>query len=225
MSVVPRNDRLRPVLLVGLTGGIATGKSTVCGMFRELGIPVVDADAIVHELLASGGDGVRPVIQCFGEAVVAWDGGIDREKLAKRVFSDDAARRQLEALIHPMVIERSQARIHAVADSEDADIVIYDAALLIETGRHESFHRLVVVTAAAETQLLRLVTRNSLSVDDAGARIRSQMPVVSKAALADYVIDNSEHWRETRKRVIEVHRMLQDDAALLICGELLPPRR
>lgn len=216
---------LPPVLLVGLTGGIATGKSTVSGMFRELGLPVVDADAIVHGLFEPGGAAVEKVREAFGPQVLTPQGGVDRAKLAGQVFEDEAERKKLESAVHPLVVEESQTQIVRLVRDLSPAMLFYDAALLVETGRHEQFHRLVVVVAALEVQLQRLMERDGLSFAKAGARIRSQLPLSRKAALADYLIDNSGHWQATRQQVGEVVRRLQEDASCLAQGLALPVRR
>jgi dephospho-CoA kinase len=203
------------VLLVGLTGGVCTGKSTVDGMLRELEIPVLDADAVVHELLAPGGAAVAPVLARFGPDVATEDGGVDRKALGKLVFSDDEARGRLETIVHPLVLAESERRLERMAGAAGVELVVYDAALLVETGRNRRFDRLVVVTCTQEQQLERLMHRDGLSADDAGARIRSQLPIEKKAKLADYVIDNSGPWHETRRKVESVVRSLRRDAAAL----------
>jgi dephospho-CoA kinase len=208
-----------------LTGGIASGKSTVAGMFRELGVPVVDADALVHELLAPGGAAVGPILDAFGEVFRAADGGIDRQRLAERVFGDQSARRELERIVHPMVEETSDQRIAALIQSSHAELVLYDAALLVETGRHETFARLIVVLVDPVTQIRRLMERDGLDADAAGARIRSQMPLAEKAEKADYVIDNSGPWHDTRRQVKHTHALLREDADARRARRPLPQRR
>lgn len=212
------------VLFVGLTGGIATGKSTVAGMLREVGIPVIDADALVHAMLAPGGAAVAPVVARFGEAYCV-EGGIDRAKLGVLVFEDEQARRDLERIMHPLVVRESETRLADAARSPGVEIVVYDAALLIETGRHDGFPRLVVVITDAETQIERLMRRNGLDPDQAGARVRAQMPLADKAELADYVIDNSGAWHETRRQVAELHAWLREDAASWRANTNLPVRK
>lgn len=216
---------LPPVLLAGLTGGIGTGKSTVAGMLREAGLPVVDADAIVRRLLDAGGDAVDPVANAFGRKVIGPDGGVDRAALADLVFRDDRLRRRLEEIVHPLVVGDSLARIREWANVPGTEVVIYDAALLVETGRHRQFHRLIVVATRPEIQLQRVMARDGLAPDQAGARIRSQMPLAQKSALADYLIDNSGHWQETRRQVAAVLADLREDARLLRSGRPLPIRR
>lgn len=213
------------VLFVGLTGGIATGKSTVAGMLREQGVPVVDADALVHEMLAPGGIAVEAVARRFGADVRAKDGGIDRAALAAIFFADEAARHDLERIVHPLVHDDSERRLLDAAKDPAVDIVVYDAALLVESGRHDGFPRLIVVFADPMTQIERLMRRDGLDVDAAGARIRAQMPLAEKVAVADYVIDNSGAWHETRRQVTELYAMLREDAAAWRADANLPVRR
>jgi dephospho-CoA kinase len=198
----------RGVLLVGLTGGIASGKSTVAGMFRELGAQVVDADALVHELMEPEGEATPKIREAFGPGVIGPDGGVDRDALAKLVFEDEALRRELEAIVHPLVVETSQRRLSEAASLEGVELVIYDAALLFETGRHRDFERIIVVTLEPELQLARLMERDALDSASAGARIRSQLPLREKVEGAHHVIDNSGPWTETRRQVREVYETL-----------------
>ncbi|MDQ7006463.1 MAG: dephospho-CoA kinase [Acidobacteriota bacterium] len=206
---MPSPARHGGCLLAGLTGGIATGKTTVAGIFADLGAAVIDADPIVHQLLAPGGAGVAPVREHFGEEVLDPRGGVDRSRLGRRVFSDPAARRRLEALLHPLVIEVSEARIARILERDPPPgVLIYEAALLVETGRHTRFDRLVVVTAPLEVRVRRLVERRGLSVEEARRRIGAQMPEEEKIALADHVIDNGHAVEQTRRQVERVYRLL-----------------
>jgi dephospho-CoA kinase len=214
-----------PGLLAGLTGGIASGKSTVAGMFRELEVPVVDADAIVHDLLGPGGRAVDPVLQLFGERVLGPEGGIDRTRLAELVFRDPDERRRLEAAVHPLVFEESLSRLEQVANETGAEFVLYDAALLVETGRHEAFQRVVVVTVPAEVQLERLMARDGIDEVHARRRLEAQMALTEKAAVADYLVDNGGSWTDTRREVRRVLALLREDAACLREGRPLPVRR
>jgi len=218
-------EGLPHLLLVGLTGGIGTGKSTVAGMLREADCPVVDADAIVHRLLDPGGAAVAPVLEAFGGGVAEPKGGVDRATLADIVFKDEAQRKRLEAIVHPLVVAESRERMISAARETGADFVVYDAALLVETERYRQFHRLVVVYARPSVQIERIMERDKTGPDRAGARIRSQMPIERKAALADYLVDNSGHWQETRKQVFTLLQQLKEDARLLKQGLPLPIRR
>lgn len=208
--ILDANSLPRGVLLVGLTGGIATGKSTVAGMFRELGAEVVDADALVHELMEPEGPATARIGAAFGGTVIADDGGVDRAALAELVFADEDARRELEEIVHPLVVQTSRRRLREAASREGVELVIYDAALLFETGRHRDFERIIVVTLTPELQLERLMERDGLDSQGAGARIRSQLPLSEKVEGADHVIDNSGPWTETRRQVREVYEALVD---------------
>jgi dephospho-CoA kinase len=194
---------------------VATGKTTVDGMLREMGVPVLDADTVVHELLSPEGAAAPLVLARFGSSVATEEGGVDREALGRLVFADEEARRELEAIVHPLVLTESESRLARLAGAKGVEIVVYDAALLVETGRHRRFDRLVVVTCTREQQLERLMQRDGLSADEAGARLRAQMPVEKKAELADYVVDNSGPWHETRRQVERIHGELLRDAARL----------
>jgi dephospho-CoA kinase len=202
---------LRLVLTVGLTGGIACGKSTVDAMFGELGAHVIDADAIVHGLLASGGAAVAPVTSAFGSSVAAADGGIDRAALGAIVFADAGARARLEKIVHPLVGEEIAARIGSLRRSPGGPIVIVDAALLVETGIDRHFDRLIVVACREQTQLQRLVTERGMAKEEALTRIRTQASAEEKAARAHYRIDNDGSFEETRAQVERVYRSLLED--------------
>ena len=202
---------LRPVLTVGLTGGIASGKSTVDAMFGELGVHVIDADAIVHGLLAPGGAAVAPVAAAFGPAVAAPAGGIDRIALGRIVFGDATARARLESIVHPLVGEEIAASIGSLRRNPGGPIVIVDAALLVETGIDRHFDRLIVVTCREETQLERLVRDRGLTEDEALKRIRAQASSTEKAARAHYRIDNDGTFEQTRGQVEQVYRSLLED--------------
>jgi len=199
------------MLTVGLTGGIGSGKSTVDAMFGELGAHVIDADAIVHGLLAAHGAAVAPVSAAFGPAVAAADGGIDRSALGSIVFADAAARARLERIVHPLVGEEIAARIGALRRAPGGPIAIVDAALLVETGIDGRFDRLIVVVCREETQVRRLVNERGMARDEALRRIRAQAPAEEKAARAHYRIDNDGGFAETRTQVERVYRLLLED--------------
>ncbi|UCF69075.1 MAG: dephospho-CoA kinase [Acidobacteriota bacterium] len=214
------------VLLAGLTGGIASGKSTAAGMFRTLGLAVIDADAIVHELLADGGAAVDPVLEAFGESFRdRASGGVDRASLGACVFADHRARGRLEQIVHPLVAQRSRRQIRELADRGAHRVVLYDAALLVETGRYQQMHRLIVVFSRPEQQRARLAARDGLSQRQIVDRIGAQAPLADKVALADYVIDNSGRREQTRLQVLDVAWQLREDARRLRAGEVLPMRR
>ncbi len=203
---------MRPVLRVGLTGGIASGKSTVAGMLSGLGAFVVDADRIAHELLAPRGGAVDEVAHRFGRDLLDARGGIDRGALGALVFADSKAREALNAIVHPGVRRELDLRIESFRlDDHGGPIAVVDAALLVETGRHRAFDRLVVVSCARETQIRRLRERDGATRDEAEARIGAQAPLGDKLAVADYVIDTETSLDETRRRTAGVYGALLED--------------
>ena len=203
------------VLRVGLTGGIASGKTTVAGFLSELGAFVLDADRIGHELLAPGGGAVDAVAARFGRDVLAADGGIDREALGKRVFGDPEGRKTLEAIVHPGIRDEIERRIVAHARSgTGSGVAIVDAALLVETGQYKSFDRLIVLRCERDTQLRRLEARG-LTEAEAEARLGAQAPLETKLAAADYVIDTETETNETRQQTEQVWTTLLADAESL----------
>lgn len=176
--------------IYGLTGGTGSGKSEAARRFEARGIPVIDADAIGHEVIAPGGAAEKAVIQAFGLDIVT-GGAIDRAKLGARVFSDEAARRQLNAIVHPAIGLEIAMRCAALAD-QGHDAVIVDAALIAENGRKEDYlSGLMVVTCPAEERVRRLVAHRGIEETEARRRIAAQTPPEEKVALADWVIDNS----------------------------------
>ena len=192
---------------VGLTGGIACGKSTVAGFFAELGVPVIDADRVAREVVEPGTDGLAEVVRAFGAEILAPDGSLDRKKLGDRVFADEAARRTLNAITHPRIAAKSAEKIAAAAAS-GAPYVLYEAALLVENGIHRALDALVVVTVPPEVQLERPMTRDGIGEAAARARIAAQLPLAEKVAVADHVVDNRGSLEETRSATEETHRAL-----------------
>jgi dephospho-CoA kinase len=187
------------MLKVGLTGGIACGKSLVAGFFTARGIPVVNDDHAAHDAVARGSEGLAAVVLEFGAEVLLPDGNLDRPRLGRIVFNDDARRRRLMAITFPFIGRLLQERFDA-AERSAAPFLIYESALLFENGGQEGWRPIVVVRVAEQVQIDRLRARNQLSLDDATARIRSQMPIDRKAALADHVIDNDGPPEETERR-------------------------
>jgi dephospho-CoA kinase len=195
---------------VGLTGGVASGKSTVSAMLGELGAIVIDADVLAREAVAPGTDGLAAVVAAFGEGVLAADGTLDRPAVGAIVFADEEQRRTLEGIIHPRVRARA-AEIEAEA-SPDA-VVVHDIPLLTETGQAGSFDAVVVVDVPVETQLDRMAGLRGMSRQDAESRVAAQASREERLAIATYVVDNSGTIEELRDRVAEVFADLASDAA------------
>ena len=202
----------RRFLLVGLTGGIATGKSTVADIFRRLGAVVIDADRLARDVVAPGEPALAEIGREFGPDVLHPDGTLDRKRLGAVVFGDAERRRRLEAITHPAIRARFQARLQALADEGFEGLVLFDAPVMIESGGHRAMDRLVVVVADEATQLARLMARDGIGREEALSRIRSQMAVAEKARLADHVIDNSGERAATEARTREVHAALMREA-------------
>jgi len=178
------------VHLFGLTGGIASGKSTVAARFRSRGLPVIDADALAREVVAPGTDGLRALVAAFGPGVLGPEGALDRAAVARIVFSDDASRRRLNEITHPRITRLSMERAAALAQTGEP-LACYEAALIVENGVADGFRPLVVVACPEDVQLARILARDHASAEDARARIRSQKPLAEKVAVADFIVDTS----------------------------------
>lgn len=192
--------------LFGLTGGIATGKSTVSKLFAERGVPIIDADLVAREVVAAGQPALREIAARF-PGVVGADGRLDRAKLGERIFNDPAERAALNAITHPRIQAAVLEKTQALADAGEPR-VIYDAALLIENGLHRGMHGVVLVVAPPDVQRARLMTRDGLTRDAADARIASQMPLDDKRAHATWIIDNGGSLDDTRRQVDDVLRAM-----------------
>jgi dephospho-CoA kinase len=203
----------RPFLLVGLTGGIATGKSTVDAILRELGAEIIDADVLAREVVEPGQPALAEIAAEFGPGVLGPDGRLDRKALGAVVFADPERRRRLEAITHPRIRERFQQRVDALAVRNFRGLVFFDAPVMIESGHYRNMDRLVVVVTDEATQIARLMARDGIEGAEALRKIASQMPLAEKAKLADYVIDNSGASTATEKAVRRVYRALLEDLA------------
>ena len=176
--------------LFGLTGGIACGKSTVAQFLEALGAYVIDADQVSRDVVKLGTDGYEKLITRFGEEILNSDGTIDRAKLGKKVFSDQDARHQLEAILHPLIAMESAERI-AQARTTGVKVIVYEATLLIESGRADSFRPLIVVWSSSDQQRARLKRRNGLSNEAIKQRLDSQLPIERKKSFGDILVENN----------------------------------
>ncbi len=184
---------------VGLTGGIASGKSTVSAMLRELGATVLDADVIAREVVEPGQPALGEIAARF-PGVVGPDGHLDRSKLGARVFGDEAERRALNAIVHPRIQAEVAARTQRLS-AEGVKVVVYDAALLIENGVDGTMDGIILVSAPREAQVTRLMARDGLTRDEALARVAAQLPLEEKARHATWIIDTSGEYARTREQV------------------------
>ena len=186
---------------VGLTGGVAAGKSTVSAMLADLGAVVIDADLLAREVVAPGTDGLAEVVAAFGPEVLTPDGALDRPALGAIVFADPEKRRTLEAIIHPRVRARAAA---LEAAAPPGTVVVHDIPLLAETGQAASFDAVIVVDVPEEVQVERMTAQRGLTVEEAESRIAAQATRPARLAVATYVVDNTCSLEALRSRVSEV---------------------
>lgn len=191
-----RKPDVRPTF--GLTGGIACGKSTVAGFFRDLGAHIIDADRIGHEIIAPGGAAYGELLEHFGREIVGTGGEIDRGKLGARVFRDPQQLRALNSILHPQIIARIWELAAGQHAREPRSVVIIDAPLIFEAGMETTLSKVVVVWCRPEQQLERLLAKTTLPRDQAERRIASQMPLEEKLRRADYAIDCSGTLEQSR---------------------------
>ena len=197
------------MLKVGLTGSIAVGKSYVLEVLRELGASVLDADLTAREVVAPGTKGLQQIVENFGADILQPNGELDRAKLGGQVFADEAKRQLLNSIVHPLVHE-TQTDWLAERERENPNgIAVIDAALMIESGGWKRFHKLIVVFCEPAIQLERLILRNNLSETEALKRIQSQMPQEEKKKYADFLIDTSDGFEDTRRQTIEIYERLK----------------
>jgi dephospho-CoA kinase len=194
-------------LVLGITGGIAAGKSSVAAMFAELGAVAVSADQLAREAVAPGSATLQELSATFGPAIVDGDGALDREALAQRVFDDPAARARLNAITHPAIARLAEARLHQLRAS-GVPLVVYEAPLLFEAGAASRVDLVLTVTVDPQVQQQRLTAREHRSPTENRARIDAQWPQAEKVVHADFVIDNSGSLAETQRMVTALYRYL-----------------
>jgi dephospho-CoA kinase len=177
------------MLLVGLTGGIGSGKSVVAEMFIRLGAYLIDADELAHEAVEPGRPILNRIVEAFGPEILNPDGTLDRAKLGRWVFEDPERRERLNAIVHPYVFMEQERRRKAIAQKDPKAVVLFDAALLVETGSYQLMDKVVLVTINREKQIERIMKRDGLTREQAVRRIEAQMPQGKKKGKADYIID------------------------------------
>ena len=206
-------------MFVGLTGGIACGKSVVAKIFQELGAHLIDADALAHTLLEPGQPGYKAAIAAFGPSILhpapppAEPGGrpepINRAELGARVFADPAQRARLESILHPMIFAEARRRRAALETDDPNALILFEAPLLFETGADGWVDQTIVVTADDATQLSRLMTRDGLSRDEALNRLKAQLPVAEKQRRADFCIDGTRPLDDIHRQVAAIYEKLK----------------
>jgi dephospho-CoA kinase len=197
-----------PMLRVGLTGSIAVGKSYVGEVLAGLGCRVVDADALARRVVEPGSEGLRAVVGAFGVEVLRADGTLDRAKLGAVVFGDEGRRALLNSILHPLIWKEQDELLRRWEEEDPRGVGVVDAALMIESGGFRRFDKLIVVHCRPEVQLERLMRRNNLPREEAERRIAAQMPQAEKLRYADYAIDTSEGFEDTRRQTTEVYKLL-----------------
>jgi len=200
------------MLRVGLTGGIACGKTVVRKLLADRGALTIDADDIVHRLMGAGTDLTRRIAEAFGPDVLSPQGMVDRSRLGRIVFFDPAERAKLNSLVHPEVI-REEKRLLREAEDRGVEVAVVDAALMIEAGTYRDYDRLLVVHCPRDLQLERLAARDGLTRAEASRRVDAQMPVEEKIAYADFLIDTSGSLGDTERQVQEVWERLLEAAS------------
>jgi dephospho-CoA kinase len=199
-------------VIVGLTGGIATGKSTVTKMLRDLGAYVVDADVWARRVVEPGSRGLKEIVESFGENVLNPDGTLNRQALGAIVFHDAQARQRLNAITHPKVREGMKQETAEYVRMHPGEPVVWDVPLLFEGETYRLVDTTILVYVDEATQLARLMARDGLTEQDATARIRAQMPIEDKRKLADYIIDNRGTTEQTREQVARIWQILRSQA-------------
>ena len=194
---------MNQMVRLGLTGGIACGKSTASAVFKELGVPVLDADQVARDVVQYGSEGLNEIVEHFGNEVLHSNGTLNREKLRTIVFSEPEAKKILETITHPKIFTAMNQWQVQQAD-KGAAVTIVDAALMVETGTYQIYDGLIVVSCFPEIQLNRLMNRNQVSLKTAEQWIQSQLPLSEKEALADWVINNN-HSIKTLTHQIHSH--------------------
>jgi dephospho-CoA kinase len=196
-------------LLLGVTGGIATGKSTVVNMLRELGAPLIDFDLIARQVVEPEKPAWKDIVAYFGEQVLQEDRQLDRKKLSDIVFRDFEKRKKLEGFTHPRIFESFIKQLNGIVEKDPDAIILVDVPLLIELNLQYMFHKTLLVYVPRETQIKRLMERDGISEEEALSRIKAQMPIDEKVGYADYVIHNEQSLEETRRQALELWQTLR----------------
>lgn len=196
-------------MIVGLTGGIATGKSLVSNELKKLGAHIIDADLIAREIVEPGKPAYKELIEAFGEGILREDGTLDRKKLGGMVFSDREKLRKINSITHPKILKRVDEEIARINSGGKDAVIVVDAAVLIEAGAHKTVDKVIVVYSSEDRQIERIRKRDSLTEAEARCRIDSQIPLKEKLRYADYVIYNDGTIEEVIKKARELYQSLK----------------
>ena len=195
-------------LLLGVTGGIATGKTTVANMLEELGAPIIDFDVLARVVVEPGKPAYEQIVAFFGEQVLQEDGTIDRKKLSDIVFKDMEKRKKLEGFTHPQIGVEFFNRVNEIAAADPNAIIQVAVPLLIEVNLQHLFHKILLVYTSRKTQIERLILRDGITEEEANRILDAQLPIDEKVAFADFVINNEKGLEETRKQVEDLWKKL-----------------
>ena len=195
-------------LLVGLTGGIGSGKSLAARFFKEEGAYIIDADKLSRDLVQPGKPALKEIVDFFGDFILELDGTLNREKLAEIIFQDVNKKKALEEILHPKIIEKEQEEYSIIRANDPSAIVIIDAALLIESGNFKCVDKVIVMQSSEEQQVKRILSRSFLTYNQVVARIKNQMSLVDKNKYADFILDNRLQPEDLMKNVVEVYKKL-----------------
>lgn len=204
-------------LRVGLTGGLACGKSFVGKTLESLGAHLIHADELGHQTLAPEGEAYEPVIHEFGREILDPDGRIDRQRLAALVFGNPACLEKLNAIVHPAVHRLQQALERGILDADPQAMIVVEAAILIEIGTYKNYDRIILVTCDEQQQMERAASREGVTREDVKARLRRQLPLEAKRKFADYVIDTSGTKEDTIRQARDVYESLSNHAPRRSC--------
>jgi len=191
---------------------MGSGKSTVAGIFKELGAHIIDADEICRVLVEREQPALREIVKTFGGDILQKDGALDRAKIAEIVFNDPSQKKALEAILHPRVFEEERSLFKKITEKEPGALVIIDAALLIESGNYRQVDKVVVVASDEETQIQRILDKNRFPREDIQRRIRNQMDLKKKVKFADYVVDNNAGLVDLKNQVETLYKDLKSIA-------------
>ncbi len=200
------------MILVGLTGGIASGKSTASKIFKDLGAYIIDADVLSREVVEPSKPAWSKIVKRFGKEILNKDNSINRKKLAEIVFNNKKKRELLNSIVHPIVFKRAKEIEKEIVKKDPDAVIIFDAALLIESGAYKKMDKNIVVYADEDVQIKRLLNRNRFAKDEAVKRIRAQMPLKKKVEFADYIIDGNRTILQVRKDIKRVFERLKQEA-------------
>ncbi len=195
-------------LLVGLTGGIGSGKSLAASFFKDLGAYIIDADRLCRDLVQPGQTALQEIINNFGVAILDCNGNLDRKKLAYIIFNNSEQKSVLEGILHPKVFKMEQEQYLNICSTDASALVIIDATLLIESGNYKHVDQVVVIRSSRDLQVQRLLIRESFTLEEITARVNNQMSLEEKIKYADFILDNNSNKDDLKDKVIELHSKL-----------------